>query len=94
LDTDVTNSHNDEHNRRLFQSDANEEEDDEFVNSFLVDQDEYSHEEIIHHRDSRAPEPLTKVYYADGGLSSDTDTDTAQTRVNIFSPIAIGENIL
>lgn len=80
----VTNSHNDEYNRRLFQSGANEEEDDEFLNSLLVDQDEYSYEEIIHHSDSRAPEPLRKVYFADGGLSSDTDTDTTQTRVNIL----------
>ncbi|KAE7999269.1 hypothetical protein FH972_003719 [Carpinus fangiana] len=90
LDTDVTDSHNDEHNRRLFQSDANEEEDDAFLNSLFVDQDEYSHGEIIHHRDSRAPEPLTKVYYADGGLSSDTDTDTAQTRFETF----VGTSIL
>lgn len=67
------------------QSDANEEEDNEFANSLLVDQHEYSFEETIHHRDSRAPEPLRKVYFADGGLSSDTDTDTAQTRVSINS---------
>jgi len=62
------------------------------VNSILVDQDEYSHEEIIHHRDSRAPEPLTKVYYADGGLSSDTDTDTAQTRFETFAGTSILSN--
>jgi hypothetical protein len=89
LGTTVTNSHNDERNRMPFQSDA-EVEDEVFVNSLLVDHDEFSCEEIIHHNGSMAPEPLGKVYYADGGFSSDTDTDAAQTRVNIYiySPIA------
>ncbi|XP_059459076.1 protein NTM1-like 9 isoform X2 [Corylus avellana] len=89
----VSNSHNDEHNRRLcFQSGANEEEDDEFVNSLLVAQDEYSYDEVIHQGNSRAPEPLRKVYFADGGLSSDTDTDTAQTRFETFPRTSILSN--
>lgn len=71
-----------------FQSDADEVEDEVFVNSLFVDQNEFSCEEIFHHNGSMAPEPLRKVYYADGGLSSDTDTDASQTRVNIYSPIA------
>jgi hypothetical protein len=71
-----------------FQSDA-EVEDEVFVNSLLVDHDEFSCEEIIHHNGSMAPEPLGKVYYADGGFSSDTDTDAAQTRVNIYIYIYI-----
>jgi hypothetical protein len=82
----VTNSHNDERNRMPFQSDADKVEAEEFANSLLVDQNEFFCEEIIHHNGSRAPEPLRMVYYAEGGMSSDTDTDAAQTLARSESP--------
>lgn len=70
----------------------NEEDENtnQFVNSLLVDQDEEP-VEYIHSCDTRAPKSLRKVHFVNGGFSSDTDTDTAQTRVNIYSPMAMGE---
>ncbi|XP_030930099.1 protein NTM1-like 9 [Quercus lobata] len=59
---------------------ANEQEEDQFVNSLLNQQDEYTFEEFRQSNDSRAPESSIKIYYNGGGLSSDSDTDTAQAQ--------------
>ncbi|XP_075670529.1 uncharacterized protein LOC142640352 [Castanea sativa] len=60
-------------------SDNSELEKDQFVNSLFNQQDEYTFEEVRQSNDSRAPDsPITRYY--DGGLSSDSDTDTAQSQ--------------
>ena len=66
---------------------ANQQEEDQFVNSLFNQQDEYTFEEFRQSNDSRAPESSIKVYYHGGELSSDSDTDTAQAQVNIYFPI-------
>lgn len=77
IDPVFPNSHNNEFNLMPFLSDRDEPEDDtEFVNSLIVDQVENPYEQTMHFSDVRASESLEKVYLADGGPSSDSDTDT------------------
>ena len=66
---------------------ANEQEEDQFVNSLFNQQDEYTLEEVRQSNDSRAPDSPITIYYDGGELSSDSDTDTTQAPVNIYSPI-------
>lgn len=85
-----TNSHINELNGFQFQSDANEQEEDdtEFVNSLFVDQDDIfrgraeminqGQGEMMNFNRFREAKSLSKVYFSNGGLSSDTDTDTAE----------------
>ena len=63
---------------------------DQFVNSFLKppnEQDEYTFEEVSQSNNSRAPDSPITIYYGGGGLSSDSDIDTALAQVNICFPI-------
>ena len=50
------------------------------------EQEEYTLEAVRQSNDSRAPDSPITIYYDGGGLSSDSDTDTAQAPVNIYSP--------
>ena len=57
------------------------------------EQEEYTLEAVRQSNDSRAPDSPITIYY-DGGLSSDSDTDTAQAPVNIYSPIPAVEGYI
>ena len=67
------------------------------VMQYLYDdneQEEYTLEAVRQSNDSRAPDSPITIYYDGGGLSSDSDTDTAQAPVNIYSPIPTVEGYI
>ncbi|KAJ7963392.1 NAC domain-containing protein 69 [Quillaja saponaria] len=75
----------DECNSSQFVNNAYEQEldlTDEFLNSILVEQDDYTTAEILYClvNDSPTLESQRKLYYDDGGLSSDADTESIVAR--------------
>ena len=58
------------------------------------EQEEYTLEAVRQSNDSRAPDSPITIYYDGGGLSSDSDTDTDQAPVNIYSPIPAVEGYI
>ena len=58
------------------------------------EQEVYTLEAVRQSNDSRAPDSPITIYYDGGGLSSDSDTDTAQAPVNIYSPIPTVEGYI
>lgn len=76
----------------LFEASEPEEDPTEFVNSILVDPDEYPREERVHTflHGASAPTSINVIQFADSGIGSDTDTDVAYGRVKQYYPLTIG----